>query len=498
MPHTPNTHDSVEVLISDDRLIASVQIDAATAPHGVDVADIISTLDAAGVVGVRDQSILHYATPKGKLLARAPLVVLRGVASVAGSAATLTFAEGCGAGSQVTRDAAFGRVDGGGPGSPGLDVFNKSIQPRRPRDAFSLGLGVVVDEQGWLRAMTDGRLTVHPDGTVAVLAKFTVAGDLSSTTLARHLPPVASHATDDLARPRVTGEWPGDLDVTGSVRDSLSLDVAGSLSVAGAIDAERIEVGEDLLSAAGLLGAGLTATRGHYTAARDITARFATGARLDSGRDIHINADLMHCRIVCGGKLIVSERIHGCVVVATGGVTCHAVSASAQQPTVLEAGSDPVLRSMAAITLPDIDDHLQKVQHSKLTIAPLLARKDSLTPAQRQHAVRLIRETTRLEQIIADATAPLRARYQLVQTTSVAEIAVHDVLQAGVVVRFPGLEAVIPTTFRGPLTIVPERSPGDPRVLIIDRRTKSSHAIPARQIGDPITFQLHKVMAKIA
>lgn len=503
MTHSATIHDAVHVLISDDRLSASILIDPNAAPHGVDIADLIATLDAAGVIGVSEQSLRALAGNKDRISARTPLVVLRGTAPVDGAAATLTFSDPAKLESTVARDTLVATITGGHPGTPGKDVQNKNIPPYRPKDPFTLGIGVALELDGSIRAMTPGRFTLYPDGTLAVLPKYEVFGDLSSTTLPKHAPPASTTSTPTPtptthhnSHPRA--EWPGDLVVSGSVRDALTLDIAGSLIVSAAIEAELIEVGEDLTSSAGILGGGLHATRGRYIAGRDISARFATGARLESARDIHIDADLMHCRVTCGGHLHVHERIHGCVIIATAGITCYAATASAQQPTILEAGSDPVLRHLAETTLPNIEDHLQKVAHSKLTIAPLLARKDSLTPAQRQQAVRLIRETTRLEHEIADTTAPLRARYQHVQSSAIYEINVLDMLQAGVTIRFPGLEATIPTSFRGPLKILPDRTPGDPQILVIDQKTKSTHHLPARHLTDPITLHLHKVMSKIA
>jgi hypothetical protein len=492
MAQSTMIHEAVELLVSDDGLSASIVIDPEAAPYGLDPAELHKILESAGIVSASEDHLRRLATQKGRIVARAPLTIHQGVLPRAGRPAMLRLLPSLSPDMQVEPGLTLGTVDPGDEGSPGLDVFNRKLAPYRPADPFRVGTGVSLTPDQRLVASSAGRFTVLPDQTVAVLPAVSVPGDLTSQNIGEFAAAPSPTSLQALAR------IDGDLIVAGAVRDTLRLEVMGSVDVTSAVDADSITTGQDLRCAGGLLGGGLHGKRGHYSAGRDLSARFATGSHLRVSRNLEIVADLMHCHVVCGGTARIRERIHGCIVVATAGIHCHSATASVQQPTHLEAGSDPALRLEAERALSALQDDLQKVEHSRLTISPLLARMDSLTPAQRQQAARLVRETSRLEEHILQTTQPLRDRYQAYKSVAVHEIHVADTLQAGVVVRFPGLEATIPTSFRGPLKVIPDRSPGEPRVHVIDLRSHTSHALPARILPDPILFQLTKVMQKIA
>lgn len=461
---------------------AMVRIDPVSAPHGVEVGEVLAALDARGIDGVQDGWIHAAANASGRVVAPQPLIVARGTPPTPGQDQILTLTRKEPDWAAVQPGDEVATLTGGTPGRDGRDVTGRRLVAPITSGRFRLGTGLAVDESGVLRAMLSGRVVLYPDGTLAVIGRTRHPGDL------RH---PGGAATAGL-------EFAGDLDVTGAIATNVGIDVAGSLFAGGTVEARRIECGEDLVTKGGLLGGGLTEGRGRYVAARDVACRFATACRIEAGRDVSVAADLMHCRVQAGGRLTVRDRIQGCLVFATGGVVCRSVGNSAQQTTVLEVGTDPELRAIAASVLPGIESPLQRVEHGRLTIAPLLARRQSLTLAQRQHAAKLVEETTKLEREVLSATAALRGRYERLRSSAVEQIEIEDVLGAGVVLRFAGLEAAVPESLRGPMEIRPDHSPGEPRLIITEKRSGATSFLPARSVNDPIAAQLKRVMARLA
>lgn len=500
--------DAVEVVVSDDRMRASIRVDPSRAPSGVELEDVLAALDAAGIDGVDRSRVLSLADARGRVVCPGPVVVAEGVAAVPGTGAQWDLTLPAEKWAAVEAGDVLGSWRAGTPGVDGRDVCGRRLRAEVVPERHRLGVGVCIDESGAVRAMGAGRLVVYPDGTISVLAVRRVEGDLNRW---------AGVGRDSGAAREASGgrdglEVEGDLEVTGSVSGAGVLAVGGALRVHGAVEARRVECGEDLQACGGLLGGGSVGgglvggertaaerTGGSvYVAGRDVRCRFATSCRIEAGGSVCVKSDLMHCEVLCGGRLEVGERVQGCVVVATGGVVCRSVGNTARRVTVLEAGTDPTLREMAAAVLPGLEGALQRMEHGRLTIRPLLERRRLLTPGQREQAGRLMDETARVERELMSATAALRQRYQWWRASAADEVQVLDVLSAGVVLRFPGIEATVTESLRGPVKLRPDHSPGEPRVVATDLRTGAVTFLPARMLTDPVTAQLRKVMAKLA
>lgn len=485
--------DAVEVVVSEDRMRASIRVDAGRAPSGVEVAEVLAALDAAGIDGVDARRVIALANAWGRVTCHVPVVVAEGLAATPGAGAQCQITLPSEQWGRVEAGDVLGTWQAGTPGRDGRDVCGRRLRATLSPERHRLGLGVCVDEDGVLRAMGRGRLVHYPDGTIAVVGLTRVEGDLKRLAGAGK----PGHGT------AAGEEYPGDLEVSGAVSVAGLLAVGGTLSVQGPVEARRVECGEDLLTSGGLLGSAMPrgATRGEmsvYAAGRDLRCRFATGCRLEAGSGIVVRSDLMHCEVVCGGRLEVGERLQGCVVVATGGIVCRSAGNTARQVTVLEAGTDPGLRELAVAVLPGLENPLQKMEHGRLTIRPLLERQRLLTPAQREQAARFIDETSRLERDVLHTTTALRERYVRWRAAAVEAVEVLDVIAGGVIVRFPGLEATVSEPLRGPVRLRPDHSQGDPRVVVTDLRSGALTYLAGRMVSDPVFVQLRKVMGKLA
>lgn len=493
-PMTNDTNfESVLVEIPDDRMSVFITVDVGLAPNGVDLRTVAELLAAHGVHLSAEQLVKfagankRFSTPNGRV------VIANGVAPKRGTAPTLAVVAKAvalspvGEGEVVAGGAVLARIEGGTAGVDGVDVKGRVIPCVPPVPGFSVGAGAVAGEDRVVRAKVEGRFTQTLDGALRVFPLVEIAGDVDSTSQLKELG--------------------GDLRVSGCLKDQVVLRIEGSLCVAGSVEAQKVDVGEDLFVGGGLLGR----EHGVFTVARDLACRFATASEIKAGRNVETTADLLHCKVTCYGRAKIGERIQGSTIVANGGIECRSAVNSSRTTTILEAGNDNEVKALAAGSLPKVEGRLQKLEHGRMTIAPLIQRRDTLSPGQKQQVLRMAHENDRLEHEIYGLTAGFRNQYARSHASSKAEIVVEDMLGAGVVIRFAGMEAVVPTNLRGPIRLRPEGVGGaggaggpagtgagaEVRVVITDRAGKET-VLPARAIADPVAMQLKRVMSKVA
>lgn len=473
--------EAVGVTVSEDRMAASLTVDSAAAPAGVDVASAMMALEAAGVVA-DEAAVKPLCGANGRVQTRGrAVVVVRGTPPKAGTADTLEWVIELspmgerGEVNHVDAGTVVARVVAGDPGHEGREVTGGVIPSGTPAPQFTLGAGVRVTDAGEVVAIRAGR-AVWLSGQVADVLGREVEGELRATG-------------------RAERNFAGDGWITGSVREFAGVRARGSLVVCGAAEASRVEAGEDLFVGGGVLGHEHV----ECVAGRDIACRFGTGTRLKAGRDVRVTGDLTGSRVTCGGRLTVGERLQGSEVVATGGVSarCVAGAGSGKIATTIEAGAMPVLGNLATERIPAIEAMLDKLSALKAAVGALAHRRDQLTPAQRMQAVRLVREMGVCERELAALSADLRPLWATFNATAAAIIEVTDVLAAGVVLRFPGMEAEVEEQIRGPVVLTPQTHEGEARVVVRSVRTGEETVIPARSVADPLAGALRRVMARL-
>lgn len=494
-------------------------IDPILAPAGVELATVERVLRECGLEIPREV-LRRYVVPGTERLAtRAPgtgvggspltsVVIGRGTAPVAGKPARLEVVAPVAAlemgkrGPRVSAGEVVGQLAGGIEGRNGSDVYSRPIPCETPLSDWELGPGVVAESSqptrdGVLRAKVAGRVVeyvreraVKPEDRAHGSGRVRFLDVMPMVRLPGDLDP-ASGLT----------ELGGDLAVGRNVMEGARLSVTGSVVVgqagrseSGTVEQCRLEVGEDLLVAGGILGR----ERGEYSAGRDISCRFANGATLRAGRDVTTQGDLLHCDVTCGRKLTVGDRLHGCTILASEGISAKAIAGTNKARCVVETGIDPEFVGAASQVLPLIEPHLQRLEHAKLTIRPLILRRELLTPAQKQQAARLIQEVQRLEEELRVLTRELRRRWEYTREIARAVIHVEDLLGERVVVRIAGVEAVVPTPMRGPLRIrVNQAEAAPPEIVVVDALSNGSTTLPGRFYVDGVYASVRRVMARL-
>jgi hypothetical protein len=132
--------------------------------------------------------------------------------------------------------------------------------------------------------------------------------------------------------------FPGDIDVSGVVRDGFRVQVGGSAVFRDTLDASDISVHGDLECRQGLIGRETALIRVGGSA----SARFIESCRLAVRGDVRVAAAIVSSRVWTLGRVEAGERgrIVGGETWATRGVTCGVLGNHAGIHTLVRAGSD--------------------------------------------------------------------------------------------------------------------------------------------------------------
>jgi uncharacterized protein (DUF342 family) len=269
----------------------------------------------------------------------------------------------------------------------------------------------------------------------------------------------------------------GDLRVGGSIGDGVTVQVSGSLTVSGSIEAATIRAGEDITVAGSIVGRG----KGLCKSGRSITVRTANGATLEAGRDVVAALELIACRVVTGGALL-SEgcRVQGGHITANGGVVCGVLGTSSGTPTVVEAGIDHRLRRLGEFHATEIDSNRKRVVKIRTEIDALMASGKSLSAKQKEMATEVLFNASEIEE---QTEALIRS-----------EVTVNSVIHRGVTVRFGGVQAEIGGDITGPVKIWIKPLGHSHQILRTDLKTDTTVPLKTTDYSDNLILALEKAI----
>ncbi|MDB5319933.1 MAG: polymerase [Phycisphaerales bacterium] len=288
-------------------------------------------------------------------------------------------------------------------------------------------------------------------------------------------------------------EFPGDVDpaagdiagaqdvvIQGSIMGASKVSAGSDVIVKGALEDAHVRAGRDLIVTGGIVAKD----KGRCVAGRDITAKFAAHAILEAANHVTAHADVTHCRVVCGGRLIAAKSLAGGHATALGGVACAVLGSSSRTPTLVEAGIDQILRNTASDVLPGLEGDIARVRKVRGTVEPLLRNQKALTAPQKERATELLYEAGERDEQIARTLVRLQHDLDEASARAQAEVAVTDVLHAGVTIRFPGLETTIRSPLKGPLRIVPQQLGGERCIVLIEEGSEQPHSLDTLKFVD--------------
>ena len=450
-PAEPNIASAIRIEVSPDLMVARLSIDPALAPEGVSGPALAERLRASGIAISKDLllaltdgaqpvklwqpvTISQGRPPEHDRPGEIRLLVVPATADAPAAhshyqRSTIITAV---AGQKIATYSALKR------GRDGVDVYGHPI-PHTLNTMPAPGLGANV------RLDSDGCTVIATDGGRVRLDNMKLTIDT-----ALDIPGSVDFSVGNI-------DFPGDIRVAGSILDLFQVRSGGSLNVGASIEAADVEAHQDLIVAGGISGKD----KGRCVAGHNLSAKYITNAAVRAGNDLVVTVECANSRIICGGQLRCERgAIIGGHLTAAGGVICRTLGAAAGTPTVVEVGIEQQLRDECGARLTEVADQRKQVQQVRQVVEPLLRNQKQLTPQQKEKATELLFNASELEAKTSGTIQALRSSYESMQARSKADAKVGGTLHAGTILRFPGVEAIVEQSLRGPLRISRRGSEG--------------------------------------
>jgi hypothetical protein len=277
-------------------------------------------------------------------------------------------------------------------------------------------------------------------------------------------------------------EFENDVHIHGGILDLFKVRSGGSIFVDKAVEAAEVHCAADLFVKGGIAGK----EKGHCVVGRNLHARFLSNARIEVSGDITVGTEVCNCHIHCGGRLDVE---HGPLlsgeVAATGGMRCHTLGCSSGVRTVVTAGGDEAFAQSTSGHFAQIEQTRPKIVKTRQLVEPLMRNQKSLNAQQKEKATELLFQADEMEKEINGRMEELKRSLAQIREREHREIRVSTLIHPGVVLRFPGMEAAVSETLRGPLRIVPHIQAHSRRIVLISSGG-SSVPLETRTPDDPM------------
>ncbi len=337
------------------------------------------------------------------------------------------------------------------PGQNGVDVFGKEISRKLATEA-QLHLGPNVRQEGdTVYATCDGKVE-YAGGKVSVEPKLEIRGNV------------------DFAVGNI--DFPGDIHIGKNVLDNFKVHGGNNIAVRGTAEAAEIHAQRDLVVTGGMAGKD----KGIFSAGQDIRSKYITNAKVQAGRNVEVEKEIIQCDLVCRGRLLIGngDLIGGCTV-AMGGATVKTLGSEANIKTIIELGIDQNLQERYKELAPQIQQRRRKAEKVKQAVEPLLQNQKYLTSEQKEKATELLYQASELEDTAEQMLEQLRQIARKNEESALAELVVSGTIYSGCVIRFPRVQATISTALSGPMKIVPRKVDNDLHIVAVDEQSGSEH-----------------------
>lgn len=240
------------------------------------------------------------------------------------------------------------------PGLPGRTVKGERLEPRPGREAR-------------LRAGTGTAVT--PDG-VAIVATMAGHPHLVGEVVTMRREYVL---TADVALATGNLDFDGDLIILGNVEVGMRVRASGHVRVGGYVEGAEVTAGGNLTIDGGVRH------QAHVRAEGNLLARFAENSRLESGVDLVVQEDMIHCRAEAGNALVVGGQLLGGEARAGERVEARTLGARMGVATHVAAMPDG----------PEANPELQRLESERSAVQARLA---VISPRVREAQAQLARQ----------------------------------------------------------------------------------------------------------
>lgn len=313
----------------------------------------------------------------------------------------------------------------------GIDVFGRTIEPRRKAAEVTLDPTVrrASDDPQTIIAVVPGKI-VHKNDMLSICEVVTVEGDV------------------DFGCGNIDAAT--DVEIKGTVLDGFKVKSKKSIKIGGAIQGAEVEACDDVIVQGGILGRGL----GRVRAGGQVVAKFAERANIRADGDIRISRECMNSRVYSGGKFCTSRgAVIGGTVYAREGVEVGSVGSEASIPTLVIVGADVELLAQAEAIGRELEAKRKTVDRIRPAVQSLKANLERLTGEQRLKATGLQAAADALTASIAQLEALRNGKLAEAQAKTTPSVTVAKTVYAGSRIQIEGQQAVFDKDLKGPVRI---------------------------------------------
>lgn len=466
MPSPPTQHPPapddrrVHVLISPDKLTASVRLEAGLTTDNLNEASLNALLDQRGVVAsaerdaaVRALITLYFSHHHDELI----VPVAHGTPAVHGIDGRL----------DLTPDALVGEAQAPEPReTPG--AAPTSIDHRARRNVRWVRGGTCIarivppidgcDGRDVLGAVVRARparplplakhdsISVLPDGAVLAMHDGVVRHDGAARLV------VDRTLTIDQNVGFATGHvhYPGDVVIEQGVADRFEVRVGGDLTVHNLVDAAVLDAAGSIVLAKGMAGRGL----GTLRAGRDVRSPYLTGVTGSVGRDVELTHELTDCTLTIGRQLLapLASLVRGEVSLARGGELGE-LGAAAGVRTLLRLGHHPSLEPLAK-RLAQLHTSTKRALEQTDAELNSLAAQGSQDPATQLRRTQLIAAQRAAQGQLGKMIKAFVTLWNAQDRYTASELVVRGCVHPGATLALGGLLAEATRPLRGPVQVL--------------------------------------------
>lgn len=289
----------IELKVDADKLNAFIVLN----DENISADEIKFVLDSGGVkFGIIDAKIAEIAK---KPILKEPLLVAQGVPCVNGQNAKIEYklTEGVDEkrpiiledGNVDYKDVKIFKIVNAGDvlavktpataGRVGRDVFGNQIDAKSGKDIrFFVGKNTKMSDDGLQVISTKGGIPLIHDNVLEVSELLQIKGDVD-------------YSTGNI-------DFPGDVEISGSVTPTFYVKAAGNIRIKGVIEAADVSAMGNI-ECLGIKGRG----KGLVSAREDIKVKFLENANVECDRDLYVGGSIVNSKIRVGRKIEVSGEI---------------------------------------------------------------------------------------------------------------------------------------------------------------------------------------------
>lgn len=163
---------------------------------------------------------------------------------------------------------------------------------------------------------------------------------------------------DDIRRSPIPLSYQGDLEVIGTIRSGVTMEVLGDLKVYGNVEDAVIDVKGSVWIEGGFLGTGA----GQIRCEGKFSCRFIQGQRVIAKGDVRVRGGVLSAEIFSSGSVGVEGAIVGGQVHAYRRIEASAIGSIRPVMTRLEVGIDPVV----SLEIDDLEKEAMRLTKRRL------------------------------------------------------------------------------------------------------------------------------------